>query len=126
MITILSILLSAVLVLLSTEWLTGMLTPNNLAEIGVVILGIIALSASVQIRGLFEKAQNILRLYVQYTDPKSKQGSKLSPEEKERLLDLFLHELRIVIDQFGGRILIRGGGVSGKYSINCLDSFGTA
>lgn len=68
------------------------------------------LSVSVQIRALFEKAQNILRLYAQYTYPKSKEGSKLSPEEKERLLDLFLHELRIVIDQFGGRVLIRVGG----------------
>lgn len=110
MITMLSFLVTAVLFLLSTEWLTGMLTPNNLAEIGVVILGMIALSASVQIRALFEKAQNILRLYGQYTDPKSEEGSKLSPQEKERLLDLFLHELRIVIDQFGGRILVRIGG----------------
>jgi len=71
-------------------------------------------SASVQIRALFEKAQNILRLYAQYTDPKSEEGSKLSPEEKERLLNLFLHELRIVIDQFGGRILIRVGGIIRK------------
>ena len=110
MITILSFLFTAVLLLLDTEWLTGMLTPNNLAEISVVILGIIALSASVQIRGLFEKSQNILRLYGQYTDRESEAGSKLSPQEKERLLDLFLHELRIVIDQFGGRILIRVGG----------------
>lgn len=114
MITILSFLFTAVLFLLSTEWLTGMLTPNNLAEIGVVILGMIALSASVQIRALFEKAQNILRLYGQYTDPKSEEGSKLSPKEKERLLDLFLHELRIVIDQFGGRILVRVGGLVRK------------
>ncbi|MDZ7692025.1 MAG: hypothetical protein U5K69_12995 [Balneolaceae bacterium] len=104
------ILFSAVLVLFSTEWLTGMLTTNNLAEIGVVILDMIALSASVQIGGLFEKAQNILRLYGQYVDPKSEEGSKLSPQEKQRLLDLFLHELRIVVDQFGGRILIRVGG----------------
>ena len=114
MITILSFLFTAVLFLLSTEWLTGMLTPNNLAEIGVVILGMIALSASVQIRALFEKAQNILRLYGQYTDPKSEEGSKLSPKEKERLLDLFLHELRIVIVQFGGRILVRVGGLVRK------------
>ena len=89
MITMLSIIFTAVLLLLSTEWLTGMLTPNNLAEIGVVILGIIAVSASVQIRALFEKAQNILQLYGQYTDPKSEEGIKLSPQEKEYLLDLF-------------------------------------
>lgn len=110
MITILSFLFTAVLLLLSTEWFTGMLTPNNLAEIGVVILGIIALSASVQIRALFEKAQNILRLYGQYTDPKSEEGSKLSPQEKERLLALFQHELRKVIDEYSNRILIRIGG----------------
>lgn len=110
MITFLSFIFSTVLFLLSSEWLTGMLTPNNLAEIGVVILGMIALSASVQIRTLFDKAQNILQLYIQYTDPKSEEGDKLSPEEKGRLLDLFLHELRIVIDQFGGKILIRIGG----------------
>lgn len=114
MITFLSFLFSAVLILLSTDWLTEFLTPNNLAEIGVVILGMIALSASVQIRALFEKAQNILRVYGQYTDPKSEEGSKLSPKEKERLLDLFLHELRIVIDQFGGRILVRVGGLVRK------------
>ena len=103
-------LFTVVLILLSTDWLIGLLTPNNLAEIGVVILGIIALSASVQIRALFEKAQNILRLYGQYTNLKSEEGSKLSPKERERLLDLFLHELRIVIDQFGDRILIQIGG----------------
>jgi len=110
MITLLSFLFTAALILIPTEWLSGLLTPNNLAEIGVVILGMIALSASVQIRTLFEKAQNILRLYGQYTDPKSEEGAKLSPQEKGRLLDLFLHELRIVIDQFGGRILVRVGG----------------
>ncbi|PAU94254.1 hypothetical protein CK503_08555 [Aliifodinibius salipaludis] len=112
MITILSFLF--ILVLLSTDWLSGLLVPNNLAEIGVVILGMIALSASVQIRALFEKAQRILRLYAQYTDPKSEKGSKLSPKEKGRLLDLFLHELRITIDQFGGKILIRVGGLIRK------------
>lgn len=64
----------------------------------------IALSASVQIRRLFGKNQNTLWLYGQYNDPKSKKAGSLSPEEKERLLDLFLHELRIFIDQFGGRI----------------------
>ncbi|MDR8390012.1 hypothetical protein NC796_02600 [Aliifodinibius sp. S!AR15-10] len=90
------------------------MAPNNLAEIGVVILSMIVLSASVQIRGLFEKAQNILRLYSQYSDPKSEEGRKLSPEEKEHLLDLFLHEIRIVIDQFGGRVLIRVGGIIRK------------
>ena len=98
------------LVLFPTDWLSGLLAPNNLAEIGVVLLGIIALSASVQMRGLFEKAQDILRLYAQYTNPNSEEGKKLSPQEKERLLDLFLHELRIVIDQFGGKILVRTGG----------------
>ncbi|SMO86729.1 hypothetical protein [Fodinibius sediminis] len=114
MITILSFLFTAALILIPTDWLSGLLAPNNLAEIGVVILGIIALSASVQIRSLFEKAQNILRIFAQYSDPKSEQGSKLSPKEKERLLDLFLHELRIVINQFGGRILIRVGGLIRK------------
>ena len=101
---------SLLLVLFSTEWLSNILTLHNLAEIGVVVLGMIALSASVQIRGLYEKAQNILRLYGQYTNPRSEEGSKLSPQERERLLDLFLHELRIVIDQFGGRILVQIGG----------------
>jgi len=110
MITLLAFLFTTTVVLLNTDWLSGLLAPNNLAEIGVVILGMIALSASVQIRGLFEKAQDILRLYAQYSDPKSEEGRKLSPQEKERLLDLFLNELRTVIDQFGGRILIRIGG----------------
>ncbi len=110
MITILSFLFISTIVLLSTDWLSGLMAPNNLAEIGVVILGIIALSASVQIRGLFEKAQDILRLYVQYSDPKSEEGSKLSARERERLLDLLINELRNLIDQFGGRILIRVGG----------------
>ncbi len=110
MITILSFLFAATLILIPADWLSGLLVPNNLAEIGVVILGIIALSASVQIRSLFEKAQNILRLYAQYTNRNSEEGRKLSPQEKERLLDLFLHELRIVLDQFGSRILIRVGG----------------
>lgn len=110
MITLLSFLFTAAFILIPADWLSGLLAPNNLAEIGVVILGVIALSASVQIRGLFEKAQDILRLYGQYSDPKSEEGSKLSPKEKERLLDLFLHELRIIIDQFGGRLLIRLGG----------------
>ncbi|TYP93557.1 hypothetical protein LX73_1263 [Fodinibius salinus] len=110
MITFLSFLFTTALILIPADWLSGLLAPNNLAEIGAVILGMIALSASVQIRSLFEKAQDILRLYGQYSDPKSEQGSKLSPKEKERLLDLFLHELRIIIDQFGGRVLIRMGG----------------
>lgn len=114
MITLLSFLFTAALILIPADWLSGLLAPNNLAEIGVVILGIIALSASVQIRELFEKAQDILRLYGQYSDPKSEEGSKLSPKEKERLLDLFLHELRTVIDQFGGKILVRAGGFINK------------
>lgn len=101
---------SLLLIAFSTDWLSDILTANNFAEIGVVLLGIIAVSASVQIRSLYEKAQNILRLYATYTNPKSEEGSKLSQQERERLLDLFLHELRIVIDQFGGRILIRVGG----------------
>jgi len=102
--------ITALLVLINAEWLTELLAPNNLAEIGGVILGIVALSASVQLRTLFEKAQNILRLYAQYTNPKSEEGRKLSPQEKERLLDLFLHELRILLDQFGSKTLIRIGG----------------
>jgi hypothetical protein len=106
----LTFLFTAILLLTTSEWITSLLTPNNLAEIGVVILGMVALSASLQIRTLFEKAQEILRLYAQYTNPNSEEGRKLSPQEKERLLDLFLHELRIVLDQFGGRILIRVGG----------------
>ncbi len=106
------------LVLFPTDWLSSLLAPNNLAEIGVVLLGLIALSASVQVRDLFEKAQDILRLYAQYTDPKSEKGSKLSPKEKERLLDLFLHELRITIDQFGGRLLVRTGGILRKIFSN--------
>lgn len=105
-----TLLFTAILLLTTNEWMTSLLTPNNLAEIGVVILGMIALSASLQIRTLFEKAQEILRLYAQYTSANSEEGKKLSPQEKERLLDLFLHELRIVIEQFGSRILIRIGG----------------
>jgi hypothetical protein len=116
MITLLSFLFATALILIPADWLSVLLAPNNLAEIGVVILGMIALSASVQIRSLFEKAQTILRLYAQYSNPKSEEGSKLSPKEKERLLDLFLNELRIVIDQFGGRILIRIGGFIQKIS----------
>ena len=110
MITILSFMFITLLVLFPADWLSGLIAPSNLAEIGVVILGIIALSASVQIRGLFEKAQDILRLYAQYTNPNSEKGRKLSPQEKERLLDLFLHELKIIIDQFGGKFLVRMGG----------------
>jgi hypothetical protein len=110
MITLLSFIFITVLVLFPADWLSNLMAPNSLAEIGVVILGIIALSASVQIRGLFEKAQDILSLYAQYTNPNSEEGKKLSPQEKERLLDLFLHELRIVIDQFSGKILVRTGG----------------
>lgn len=106
----LTFLFTAILLLTTSEWITNLLTPNNLAEIGVVILGMVALSASLQIRTLFEKAQDILRMYAQYTNPNSEEGRKLSPQEKERLLDLFLHELRIVIDQFGGKILTRIGG----------------
>jgi hypothetical protein len=103
-------LFTTILLFTTIEWVTSLLTPNNLTEIGVIILGIITLSASLQIRTLFEKAQNILRLYVQYSNPHSEEGRKLSPQEKERLLDLFLHELRIVIDQYGGRMLIQFGG----------------
>lgn len=108
--TLLTFLFTAILLLINSEWINSLLTPNNLAEIGVVILGMIALSASLQIRTLFEKAQDILRLYARYTNTNSEEGRKLSPQEKERLLDLFLNELRIVIDQFGGRILVRTGG----------------
>lgn len=109
MITILSFLLTAALILIPADWLSGLMAPNNLAEIGVAILGMIALSASVQIRNLFEKTQDILRLYGQYSDPKSDKGCKLSAKEKERLLDLFIHELQIVLDQFGGKVLVRIG-----------------
>lgn len=108
----LTFLFTIILLLTTPEWITSLLTPNNLAEIGVVILGMVALSASLQIRTLFEKAQDILRLYAHYTNPKSEEGRKLSPQEKERLLDLFLHELRLVIDQFGGKVLIRIGGLT--------------
>lgn len=114
MITFLTFLFTNILLLTTSEWMTSLLTPNNLAEIGVVILGIVALSASVQIRILFEKTQEILHLYAQYTNPNSEEGGKLSPKEKERLLDLFLHELRIIIDQFGGKILVRTGGIIRK------------
>ena len=110
MITFLTFLFTTILLLTTSEWVTSLLTPNNLAEIGVVILGIIAVSASVQIRTLFEKCQEILRLYARYTNPTSEEGKKLSQQEKERLLDLFLHELRMVIEQFGGKIVIRIGG----------------
>jgi len=101
---------TALLAFINAEWLTELLAPNNLAEIGVVILGIVALSASIQLRTLFEKAQDILRLYAQYTSTNSEEGKKLSPQEKGRLLDLFLHELRIMLDQFGSKTLIRIGG----------------
>jgi len=110
MIILLSFLFSTVLLLASTQWITDILTTHNLAEIGAAILGIIALFASVQLRSLFEKIQEVLQLFAQYTDPKSEEGKNLSPREKERLFDLFLHELRIVLDQFGGKMLIRIGG----------------
>lgn len=110
MITLLTLFISSLFLFFSVNWLSNLVTLNNMAEIGAAVLGIIAVSASLQLRGLYEKAQNILRLYAQYSDPKSEEGSKLSATERERLLDLFLHELRIVIDQFGGRILIRVGG----------------
>lgn len=110
MITLLSFLLSiSLLILFGPQWVANILTTHNLAELGAAILGIMALSASLQLRSLFEKIQEILQLYAQYTNPKSEGGSKLSPNEKERLLELLLHELRIVIDQFGGKILIRLG-----------------
>ena len=41
--------------------------------------------------------------------PENEEKSNLSPQEKERLLDLFLYKLRIVIDQLGGRIQVRVG-----------------
>ncbi|WP_440999900.1 hypothetical protein [Fodinibius sp. SL11] len=110
----LTLLFTAILFLTIPEWITSLVSPNNLAEIGVIILGMVALSASVQIRILFEKAQNILRLYGQYTNPNSTKGRKLSPQEKERLLDLFLNELRVVMDQFGGKVLIRIGDLTKK------------
>jgi hypothetical protein len=52
--------MTALLVLVNAEWLTELFAPNNLAEIGVVILGIVALSVSVQLQTMFEKAKNIL------------------------------------------------------------------
>lgn len=114
MTTLLLVLLTAILLFTTSEWITSLLTLNNLAEIGVVILGMVAFSASLQIRTLFEKTQDILRLYRQYTNPNSEERRKLSPQEKERLLDLFLHQLRIVIDQFGGKALVRIGGITQK------------
>ena len=110
MITFLTLFISSILLFFSVNWLSDLVTLNNIAEVGVAALAVIATTASVQLRRLYEKAQNILLLYAQYSDPKSEGGSKLSATERERLLDLFLHELRIVIDQFGGRILIRVGG----------------
>ena len=52
----------------------------------------------------------MFRLYAQYTDPKSEEGSKLSPQEKERLLDLLFNELLIFIEEFGRRIPVHMGG----------------
>lgn len=79
----LTFIFTAILLFTTSEWITSLLTSNSLAEIGVVILGIVALSASVQIRILFKKAQDILRLYAKYTNPKSEEGRKLSPQEKD-------------------------------------------
>jgi len=56
----------------TSEWITSLLTPNNLAEIGLVILGMLALSASLQNRTLFEKAPDILRLMPNTPIPKAK------------------------------------------------------
>lgn len=53
-------------------------------------------------------------------------GKKLSPQEKERLLDLFLHELRIIINQFGERILIRIGGFTKRFLNKSFRHYNTA
>lgn len=72
------------------------------------------LSASVQIRVLFVKAKNILWLYAQYTGRNIEERNKISPEEKEPLLDLFIHELRIVIDQFGEKYWLESEDLFGR------------
>lgn len=102
------------MILIPAEWLSVLLAPDNLAEIGVVILGMIAMSVSMQFHALFEKTQHVLRTYAKYTDPNSEAGSKLSSLERDRLLHLCLNKLRIVISQFGGKLIVQIGSFISK------------
>lgn len=91
------------------DWLGDLFTAHNLANICLVILGIIITSAVTQLRLVLEKVENILSLYAKYTHPDSEDDKKLSEVERQRLFDLFLRELGSLVQEFGTGIFARMG-----------------
>jgi len=59
------------------EWLSDLFTAHNLANIALLILGILIASAASQLRLVLEKVENILSVYAKYTHPDSEEGKKL-------------------------------------------------
>lgn len=91
------------------DWLSDLFTAHNLANIALMILGIIIASAASQMRLVLEKIENILSLYSKYTHPDSEDGKKLSETERQRLFELFLRELGSLVQEFGSGIFARIG-----------------
>ena len=101
--------LMAVWLFTGFDWFGDLFTAHNLANIALVILGIIIASATSQLRLVLEKVENILSVYAKYTHPDSEDGKKLSEAERQRLFDLFLRELGSLVQEFGTGIFARVG-----------------
>lgn len=101
--------LMAVWLFVDFDWFGDLFTAHNLANIALVILGIIFASAASQLRLVLEKVENILSIYTKYTHPDSEDGQKLSEAERQRIFDLFLRELGSLVQEFGTGIFARMG-----------------
>ena len=100
----------------SLEWAAEFFSAHNLANIALVVLGIIIASAASQVRLILEKVESILWLYANYTHPDSEDGEKLSEAERQRLLEFFLNELRSLLKEFGPGIFAKiGKGVQATF-----------
>ena len=111
---IISLIAVVAIALSGFEWIGELLTGHNLANIALVILGLIIASAATQVRLVLEKVEAILTLYAKFTHPDSEDGEKLSEAEKQRLFELFLRELRALLNDFGSGVIAKIGGLLQK------------
>jgi hypothetical protein len=91
------------------EWIGELFTAHNLANLALVILGLIIASAATQVRLVLEKVENILTLYAKFTHPNSEDGEQLSESERQRLFELFVRELQGLVREFGSGIFAKIG-----------------
>ena len=91
------------------EWMGEIITAHYIASVIVAILGLLIARASLRLRTVLESVESIISLYAEYSHPESEGGKKLTQDERRRLLELCLKELRTLVNHFSEGLISNAG-----------------